>query len=155
MRKAFTIIEILISVVIVSTVLIALLKVSANATQYMENLFKDKDAKALSSIIGLGSDPLYNRSDKSLEDFLGKYIIENDELRHFIKEEKIAYTEEQVSKIMIGEEEGEEKIDESFLDASSEEDEAVNPLLIQLEFVKVSAKQKSRRFDLYTIRILN
>ena len=157
MRKGFTIIEILISVVIISTLLTGLLRLTSNSTTYLNKIFNGANNRLLASIIGLNSNPVFNRSDKRLSDFLTKYNIENSELRKYLNDEKFTYKEKSISKIFIGDDanKSENEIDDISDSDMENKEEDTSSIFIQLEFFKITISNKNQKLNLYTVRLIN
>jgi len=155
MKRGFTIIEILISVVIISTLLTGLLKLTSNSTTYLNSIFKDANNRLLISIIGLNTNPVFNRSDKQLSDFLGKYNIENSALRDYLNNNKFTYKEESISKVFIGEENNKTDEENDIFEETDNKEDEINQFFIQLEFFKITISNKKENLNLYTIRSIN
>ena len=155
MRKGFTIIEILISVVIISTLLTGLLRLTSNSTTYLNKIFNGANNRLLASIIGLNSNPVFNRSDKRLSDFLTKYNIENSELRKYLNDEKFTYKEKSISKIFIGDDANKSENEIDDISDMENKDEDTSSIFIQLEFFKITISNKNQKLNLYTVRLIN
>lgn len=95
-KKAFTLIEVLISVVILSTVAVLLFEISTNSKNNFSFLQKKMDYSTLSSLALLHNDQRYHNSDKTLYDFVrADYNITDFEFRKYLKEQKLHYEHEE------------------------------------------------------------
>ncbi len=95
-KKAFTLIEVLVSVVILSTVAVMLFEISANSKSNFSYLAKKGDFTTLSSLSLMHIDQKYHNSEKDLYEFIrDDYDIKDDELRKYLKEQKVHYDHEE------------------------------------------------------------
>ncbi len=91
-KKAFTLIEVLVSVVILSTVAVMLFEISTNSKSNFSFLSKKGDFTTLSSIPLMHNDQALHNSEKNLYEFIrDDYDIKDDELRKYLKEQKVHY----------------------------------------------------------------
>jgi prepilin-type N-terminal cleavage/methylation domain-containing protein len=89
-RKAFTLIEVLVSVVILSTVAVLLFEISTNSKNNFSFLSKKADFASIASIPLMHSSQKYNNSDKTLYEYIRyDYDIKDDDLRKYLKEKKL------------------------------------------------------------------
>ena len=92
MKRGFTIIEVIISVVILALVGVALLKSGAMNLELLEKIKNKQNGIDLITIAANHRNEDYNHLTKALEDFLPFTGIDDDELRSFLKE-KYLYKE--------------------------------------------------------------
>jgi len=95
MKKGFTLIEVIISVVILSLVGVALLKSGAMNLSNMEKIAKKEEFVDYISIVVNHRNPDFNHLTKALIDFLPEINIEDDELRKILKK-KFKYQEYEI-----------------------------------------------------------
>ena len=101
MKKAFSLMEVIISIMILSTVMVALLQVKN------ENIFlieKTNERAKLNDYIQISVDlkRIEKNSDESIEQFLDKkYKFENDDIRKELKDIKVDIKEEKEKKTKI------------------------------------------------------
>lgn len=86
MKKAFTLIEVLFAVVIMSLVGLALLQSSSNNTKFMAYNAKKNSFVHLSSIFMLNINENLHNSSKTLEEVLNKKYKLDDDTRQMLKE---------------------------------------------------------------------
>ncbi len=99
-NRAFTLIEVLVSVLIISVVATALFQISTNSKSSFEFLVQKIEFSTICSIPFLHNNKQWHNSNKSLYDFLrSNYNIKNDEFRKFLKETKVHYKQEEFSKL--------------------------------------------------------
>ena len=153
MRKAFTLVEVLVATVIATVAGAGLLQLNSNYT-YLFSSIKDKSViSEVVSIVGLHADVKYNKTTKSLYDILDKtYEIENDDLRKYLKDQSYDYNEHLIDTITFGEDElGEDK--EEFSMDDTQETSAMAPI-IQFELIDVNIKNKTQRGSIMDIRLI-
>lgn len=112
MAKAFTIIETVIAVLIVSVIGIGVMNSSSNYAK----LFAHLETKSLNferiSIIGLNSTEDFKGSSKNLTDFLTKYDIQNDLILDHLKSIDFRYDETQPKSLTTPKETSSQKWEE-------------------------------------------
>jgi len=95
-KKAFTLIEVLISVVILSTVAVLLFEISTNSKNSFSYLSQKASFTTLSSLPLMHNNPKYHNSDKTLYEYIRyDFDIKDDDLRKYLKEKKIHYRQEE------------------------------------------------------------
>ena len=95
-KKAFTLIEVLISVVILSTVAVLLFEISTNSKNSFSYLSQKAGFTTLSSLPLMHNNPKYHNSDKTLYEYIRyDFDIKDDDLRKYLKEKKIHYHQEE------------------------------------------------------------
>ena len=95
-KKAFTLIEVLVSVVILSTVAVLLFEISTNSKNNFSYLSEKADFTTLASIPLMHNNPKYHNSDKNLYEYLRyDFKIKDDDLRRYLKEKKIHYSQDE------------------------------------------------------------
>ena len=98
MTKAFTLVEVLISVMILAVVGTGLLQISTNSKHNFEFLKQKSKFSRLASIAFIHNDQKYHHKDMTLYDFLrDDYPNLDDELRKYLKEVKVSYSHEEFS----------------------------------------------------------
>jgi len=98
MTKAFTLIEVLVSVMILAVVGTGLLQISTNSKQNFMFLKEKSNFDRLASIAFIHNDQKYHHKDMTLYDFIkDDYDNVEDELRQYLKEIKVTYNHEEVS----------------------------------------------------------
>ena len=141
MKKSFTIIEVIISVVILTLVGTALLKNAGINLDFLKKMTQKTEAIEYITIISAHRNPDFNHLSKSLEDFLAKtYFIDDTALQQLLKKTKVRYQEEDI-KISMPVLEGFEK----------EKEQNANP--IDISFVKIFAKLKDGGEFLYALQL--
>ncbi len=126
-KKAFILVEIIVSVVILSIVGIALLKVNANQKKlYSITSSKKEFSRNISIITNNHSSDLHNK-DINLYDFVkDRYQLTNEELIKILKEKKVSYLQKDKSIFTL--EEGEKTIN------------------ILIDEIKISDKKSSSKY---------
>jgi len=98
MTKAFTLVEVLISVMILAVVGTGLLQISTNSKHNFEFLKQKSKFSRLASIAFIHNDQKYHHKDMSLYDFLrDDYPNLDDDLRKYLKDIKVSYSHEEFS----------------------------------------------------------
>lgn len=150
MRPAFTLVEVIAAAAIASVAGIALLQMNSQSTFLFSRLSETASAAEMLSVVGNHADIRYNRTTKSLEDLLGSsYVIENDDLRHYLKNTRIDYSERLVDTVGLDAEEG------MASQESVTQDELANAAAvptIQFELLQVGFKQKALHGAVLVIR---
>jgi prepilin-type N-terminal cleavage/methylation domain-containing protein len=112
MRKGFTLIEVMVSVVIITVVIAAMLQLFSNNSHFFSQ-FKTKMDLAWSSTLLLYQDKIGFEDDEiALEDLLKKYNID-DEFRRDVKDMKAHIKYQKISTIDTSEIDMNESIEES------------------------------------------
>ncbi len=103
MRAGFTLIEVLVATVIASIAGMALLQMNSNNMHLFKQIqYRSSNSETL-SLIALHNDKKYNRTTKELFVILDDtYDITNDDLRKYLKETKIDYSEKLIELITFG-----------------------------------------------------
>lgn len=100
MRKAFTIIEVLVAVSILSIVALGLLQVQSNNIKLINRLTKQYAIKERFSIILMNADTSWDGKSPTLYEMLKtKFSIKDDDTIKKFKDIKIEYAQEEFSKI--------------------------------------------------------
>jgi prepilin-type N-terminal cleavage/methylation domain-containing protein len=95
-KKAFTLIEVLVSVVILSTVAVMLFEISTNSKNNFSFLSSKASFTTLASLPLMQNDIKYHNSDKTLFEYVKyDFDIKDDELRKYLKEQKVHYDQEE------------------------------------------------------------
>jgi len=96
--KAFTLIEVLVSVMILAYVGTGLLQISSNSKHNFMFLKNKSEFDRLASIAFIHNDQKFHHKDVTLFDFIkDDYTNIDDELRKYLKEIKVNYNHEEVS----------------------------------------------------------
>ncbi len=144
MRKAFTLVEVLVSVTIISIVVLGLLNSNATNSKLSKNLSNKYAQKSEFSIILLNANENFHGKNKNLYDFVReKFKIKNDDLRSWLKDKKVLYTDKKFSSIKLlelGKEEFEDIDRENLLD-------------ITFNISKVSAMSKNANNSGFTFNL--
>jgi|GEM_PF-4530211 len=131
MKKAFTIIEVIISVVILSLVGVAILKSAGLNLDYFTKISKKSQASNYITIIANHPDPDFNHLKKSLYDFLEKeYFIDDGDILKILKDTKFKYTQTEL-KLMLP----------SMDDENEEDGGGDNPLGVSLKKLSIHSKE--------------
>ncbi len=157
MRKAFTLIEVLVATVIATIAGMALLQMNSNNTHLFKQIqYRSSNSEPI-SIIALHSDKKYHRTTKSLYDILDNtYDIKNDDLRKYLKDAKIDYTEKVIEIITFGESEMDEESQESQMRDKSEvmeKEMSTSAPIIQFELVQIVIKNEESKNAILTARM--
>ena len=102
-KNAFTLIEVLMSIAIISIVGLALLQLNANSTKMINYLFEKGGTNEHISILSINLDEDLDKKNKSLYEIIErKYNIKNDDIRKSLKaiEYDIKYTEISVTDLL-------------------------------------------------------
>jgi len=131
-KKAFTLIEVLVSVVILSTVAVLLFEISTNSKNSFSYLSQKASFTTLSSLPLMHNNPKYHNSDKTLYEYIRyDFDIKDDDLRKYLKEKKIHYRQEEFA-------------DFSPLNESDEEmEQGTDGFTILFDKIQISNKQQS------------
>ena len=131
-KKAFTLIEVLVSVVILSTVAVLLFEISTNSKNSFSYLSQKASFTTLSSLPLMHNNPKYHNSDKTLYEYIRyDFDIKDDDLRKYLKEKKIHYRQEEFA-------------DFSPLSESDEEmEQGTDGFTILFDKIQISNKQQS------------
>ncbi len=87
-KKAFTLIEVMVSVMIISVVIMALLKMQGNSTHIFSKLISKLEINQYTSFFLSNKDYGFTREDISLDKFLREFRVEDD-LRRKLKNIKV------------------------------------------------------------------
>ena len=119
-KNGFTLIEVLVSVVILSVVAVGLFDVSSKGKQNYIFLKEKTEFDRLSSLALMHNDQKHHNKDKTLYDFVRyDYDIDDDDLRKYLKSKKVNYTHKEVSTF--------KPLDDSASDEFKEEQAEENP----------------------------
>ncbi len=144
MKRSFTIVEVLISVVILALVGTALLKNAGMDLDFLKKISSKEEAIDVMTIIASHRNPDFNHLQKSLYDFLAKeYLMDDNDLQKILRSTKVKYQENRI-KISLPTLEG-------FDEEDQKEQQPQNP--IDIQFVKLSANTKSFGDYLYMLEL--
>ena len=97
-RKAFSLIEVLVSVVILSTVAVLLFEISTNSKNNFSYLSQKGNFITLSSLPIIHSNHKFHNREVEVYEFIkDEYDIKDDELRLYLKDQKVHFTYEEFS----------------------------------------------------------
>lgn len=106
MRSAFTIIEVVIAAFIATIAGVGLLQMNANYAFLFGRMEQKSISSEVLSLVGFHADQKYHKTTKTLEELLDRtYDIQNDDLRKWLGDTKLDYTEHLIETITLGEEE--------------------------------------------------
>jgi prepilin-type N-terminal cleavage/methylation domain-containing protein len=95
-RKAFTLIEVLVSVVILSSVAVILFEISTNSKNNFTFLKDKGNFSTLSSVALIHNNQKFHNKHTDLYEFIKyDYNIKDDDLRRYLKSQKVHYTHEE------------------------------------------------------------
>ena len=98
MTKAFTLIEVLVSVMILAVVGTGLLEISTNSKHNFIFLKEKSEFTRLASIAFIHNNQKFHHKDMTLYDFIkDDYENIDDDLRKYLKEIKVHYSHEEIS----------------------------------------------------------
>lgn len=138
-RKAFTLIEVLISVAILAVVATGLFQISFNSKNNFEFLEHKARFDRLSSIPIIHNDAKYHHKEKALYEFLrADYEIKEDEVRKFLKQKKVQYSQEEYAR---------------FSPMSEEETDSSPEMDLTLLFDKITISGKHQSTYVYKLKI--
>ncbi len=137
-KKAFTLIEVLVSVVILSTVAVLLFEISTNSKNSFSYLSEKASFTTLSSLPLMQNNPKYHNSDKTLYEYVRyDFDIKDDELRKYLKETKIHYDQEEFAEFSPLSESDE------IVEYNEEMGQGTNGFTILFDKIQISNKQQS------------
>ena len=102
-KKAFTLIEVMVSVMIISVVILALLKMKSNNSFIFTSLKKQNEVQQYISLIIDNKDYKDKNKDTTLDALIKEFHVD-DELRRKLKNQKIKLIHNEVKKIDLNEE---------------------------------------------------
>jgi prepilin-type N-terminal cleavage/methylation domain-containing protein len=151
-RNAFTLIEVLVSVTILAVVATGLFQIALNSKNNFTFLEQKAQFDRMSSIPIMHNDPKYHHSEKPLYEFLRtEYEITEDQVRQYLKKEKVAYSQEEYAKFSPFSQE--ENSDEEI--SPFEEDETAPAIAtdLTLTFEKITIHNKHHSTYVYKIEM--
>ncbi|MRI59226.1 MAG: hypothetical protein C6H99_06960 [Epsilonproteobacteria bacterium] len=140
MKRGFTIIEVIISVVVLALVGVALLRSGAMNLELLEKIKNKQNGIDLITIAANHRNEDYNHLTKALEDFLPFSGVDDDELRRILKK-KYLYKEYILKAKMPSMDEG--------LDEDDQESENI----INVSFVKLSLQNEEGGEYIYVLEL--
>ncbi|MBN2895258.1 MAG: hypothetical protein JXK05_05130 [Campylobacterales bacterium] len=151
MRSAFTVVEVVIAAVIATIAGVGLLQMNANYAFLFARMEQKSISSEVLSLVGFHADKKYHKTTKTLEDLLDRtYDIQNDDLRKWLGETKLDYTEHLIETITLGEEElGGDFGNYEMEDAS--ETSALAPV-IQFELLEIHVEGETIRGSVLHVR---
>ena len=154
-RKAFTLIEVMISVLIISTVIMALITMSGNNTHIFSSFKKQVQVNQYVSFFISKKDYGFENDSVDLDDLVSEFDVE-DELRKKLKELKVEVLYQIVDEIDMSDfeesEEDEDTQEELPDETSDEEDKQVSSNLV-IEIGRTTLKVKDSSASLLRIKV--
>ena len=154
-RKAFTLIEVMISVLIISTVIMALITMNGNNTHIFSSFKKQAKINQYASFFISNKEYGFENNSVDLDDLVSEFDVE-DELRKKLKELKVAVIYQIVDEIDMSDfeesEEDEDTQEEIPDDSSDEEPKKVSSSLV-IEIGKTTLKVKDSSVSLLRIKV--
>ena len=139
-KKAFTLIEVLVSVVILSTVAVLLFEISTNSKSSFSYLSKKASFTTLASLPLIHNNQKYHNRDKTLFEYIRyDFDIKDDDLRKYLKETKIHYYQEEFSNFSPLSEGDDEVIE----DTNQEKEQNMMDFTIMFDKIQISDKEQS------------
>ncbi|MCK4875090.1 MAG: prepilin-type N-terminal cleavage/methylation domain-containing protein [Sulfurimonas sp.] len=102
MRKAFTLIEVMVAVLIISVVIMALFQMKGNSSHIFLNLSKKLELNQYSSFFISNDNYGFEKQTTTLDELLGNFKVE-DELRQELKKAKIEVIYQELEQIDMSE----------------------------------------------------
>ena len=102
MRKAFTLIEVMVAVLIISVVITALFQMKGNSSHIFLNLSKKLEINQYSSFLISNDNYGFEKQTTTLDELLGNFKVE-DELRQELKKAKIEVIYQELEQIDMSE----------------------------------------------------
>ena len=147
-KKAFTLIEVLVAVVILSTVAVMLFEISTNSKNNYAFLSSKANFTTLASIPLMHNNQKFQNSEKSLFAYLrNDYDIKDDELRKYLKGKKVHYNQEEFSKISLLDE------GESLDQIPEDEKDKMTNMNFKIIFTKIQLNSKKQSTFAYQVEI--
>jgi prepilin-type N-terminal cleavage/methylation domain-containing protein len=100
-RKAFTLMEVLVAVMLIAVIGATLLKVSSNNSFLMGYFQQKSHQNSLYSLFVLNSSKEYDKKSLFLDEVLKNYKINDDDIRQYFKNFKITYKERVVDTLSL------------------------------------------------------
>jgi len=148
MTSAFTLIEVLVSVMILAVVGTGLLQISSNSKQNFIFLKEKSKFDRLASIAFIHNNQKYHHKEMTLYDFIrDDYDKIDDELRKYLKEYKVKYNHEEISTFNpLG-----ESVDDQ--NQSEDSDDLQNPIDLTIIYEKISIQKEKNGAYAYKVYI--
>lgn len=103
-KRAFTLMEVLVSIAILSIVGMALMQAGISSTGIIGHVEKKREIGRLATLAALHGKVDYHKTDRFLSDFLdGEYSISNDQIRRELKDRRVFYTQTVATTVEFGE----------------------------------------------------
>jgi competence protein ComGC len=148
-KKSFTLVEVLISITIISIVGLALLKLNANSTKMINYLSEKSGTNEHISLFAVNlNEDLHNKKKSLYEIIEKKYNIRNDDVRKALKnkEYNIKYKEISVTNLLEEDVEDNELVDEN---ANDEESQA--SLILTISKISISNEKQGAYINYMTL----
>ncbi len=126
-RKAFTLIEVMVAVLIISVVIMALFEMQGNNSHFFSRFYKKIQVNQMVSFFISNKENGFEKRDVYLDDLLSEFNLE-DELRRKLKEVKVELDYEELDQISMNEDE--EDSEDVFRD--EEEDETDSEVVLEI-----------------------
>lgn len=151
-RSAFTLIEVMISVVIISTVIMALIKLFANNTHIFASLQKKNETSQSLSFLMSNNDYGFSDDKIYLDDLLTDFDLESD-LRRELKATKVELIYQELDTIDMSEFDGTDEENEDLYEEDVEEEVKEASSELVFEIGKSVLKTKDASSALLRIRL--
>jgi prepilin-type N-terminal cleavage/methylation domain-containing protein len=147
MTKAFSLIEIIIAVIIISVVGVGLLQVNSNSHTIYSKIFERTNSNQISSIGFVNFETKSDKKEQSLSEMLKtKYDIDNDDILKRFKDIKVYSSSTLINSIEPFKSEEEEE--DNYMEESG--DEKI-PLTIEIYSVEVKVDSSNRAIFSITV----
>ncbi len=141
-KKAFTLIEVLVSVIILSTVAVMLFEISTNSKNNFSYLTKKGDFTTLYSLALIHNNQTFHNKEKNLYEFIrDDYDIKDDELRKYLKEKKVHYEHQEFTTF------------EPFGVSENEDEDLNQSINFKIVFDKIFVKDKENSTFIYKMHL--
>ena len=133
-RKAFTLIEVMVAVLIISVVIMALFEMQGNNSHFFSKFYKKIQVNQMVSFFISNKKNGFEKEDIYLDDLLSEFKLEN-ELRRKLKEVKVELDYEEL--VQLGMNEDGEESEDVFSDENEEETESEVSLEVGKTIIKL------------------
>jgi len=133
-RKAFTLIEVMVAVLIISVVIMALFEMQGNNSLFFSKFYKKIQVNQMVSFFISNKKNGFAKEDIYLDDLLSEFKLEN-ELRRKLKEVKVELDYEEL--VQLGMNEDGEESEDVFSDENEEETESEVSLEVGKTIIKL------------------
>jgi len=144
MKRGFTLIEIVITVMIISVIGFALLQMQSNTIKTLELLDKRLKVNKYSSFIFSNISQNFHNKDKTVYEFIkDRYNLDDDDLILYLKEKEYGYTQDELFFLNFGENDNDGE-SEMLMESSNNKDEVTDEIKKQGVLIeRVSIKDEN------------